>query len=202
MTAAQDTMMSANTTSIPRSPFFHPATPHHHEVQVAALTPGGTRRQARHKPAIVEEHKSTRLGCTCNLINAIVGSGIVGIPYALQQAGFMAGIALIVLCAILTDKSLRLLLATAKHAKVPSYETVAEAAFGTYGFYFISINMFLMSYGAMLSYLMIVKDTFSVVVGVAVDDLPMKRAMLFLISISIIVPLSAQRVSPMYSSIS
>jgi len=50
-----------------------------------------------------------------------------------------------------------------------------------------------MSYGAMLSYLMIVKDTFSSVFGVAADNYPIKRAILFLISITIIVPLSSQR---------
>jgi amino acid permease len=51
-----------------------------------------------------------------------------------------------------------------------------------------------MAYGAMLSYLMIVKDTFSSVFGIAPDNFPMKRAVLFLISITTIVPLSSQRV--------
>lgn len=178
-------------TQAPKSPFFKPSSTPRVQVQ----TPGGTRRTAT-----VEEHKSTRLGCTANLINAIVGSGIVGIPYAIMNAGFVAGIFLIVFCAILTDKSLRLLIATAKHAKVPSYETVAEAAFGKWGFGFIGINMFIMAYGAMLSYLMIVKDTFSVALGVDPTNLPLKRAILFVISVVIIVPLSSQRVSEVKDS--
>jgi sodium-coupled neutral amino acid transporter 11 len=53
--------------------------------------------------------------------------------------------------------------------------------------------MLIMSYGAMLSYLMIVKDSFSVVFGVAEDNLPMKRAILVIISLAIIVPLSSRR---------
>jgi sodium-coupled neutral amino acid transporter 11 len=54
-------------------------------------------------------------------------------------------------------------------------------------------DMFIMAYGAMLSYLMIVKDTFSAVMGVPPDELPTKRAILFAISAAIMVPLSSQR---------
>jgi sodium-coupled neutral amino acid transporter 11 len=82
-------------------------------VTVVQQTPGGTRRPVRQK-VTVQENKSTLLGCTANLINAIVGSGIVGIPFAVKEAGFGAGVVLIILCAILTEKSLRLLVATAK----------------------------------------------------------------------------------------
>lgn len=165
------------------SPFFAPSTP-----RVVTQTPGGTKRSVK---KTVEESKSTVFGATANLINAIVGSGIVGIPYAIQQAGLVAGVGLVCLCALLTEKSLRLLVETAKHASAPSYETTMEAAFGRAGFLFVSINMFIMSYGAMLSYLMIVKDTLPYVLGVT--DLGMRRAILFLVSVTVMVPLSSQR---------
>ena len=154
----------------------------------------------RQKPKQDEEHKSTVLGCSANLINAIVGSGIVGLPFAVQQAGFVAGIVLVISCAILTEKSLRLLIETAKHVHVPSYETVAEASFGRFGFLFVAINMFIMAYGAMLSYLMIVKDSFSMILGVDPTNDPMRRAILFIISITIMVPLSSQRVSVFFGA--
>lgn len=174
---------------VTKSPFFRPT-----EKSDIAETPGGT-VQRRKKPKTEKESKSTLLGCSANLINAIVGSGIVGLPFAIQQAGFVAGIGLVILCAILTEKSLRLLIETAKHVHVPSYETVAEAAFGRFGFLFVAVNMFIMAYGAMLSYLMIVKDSFSTVLGIDPTNEPMRRAILFIISIAIIVPLSSQRVS-------
>ena len=53
--------------------------------------------------------------------------------------------------------------------------------------------MFIMAYGAMLSYLMIVKDTFSAIIGVSDDDYATRRAILVTISLLIIVPLSSQR---------
>lgn len=165
------------------SPFFQPSTP-----RVIASTPGGTRRSVKRA---VEENKSTVVGASANLINAIVGSGIVGIPYAVQQAGLVAGVSLVLGCALLTEKSLRLLLETAKHSNTPSYETLCESAFGKAGFLFVTINMFIMAYGAMVSYLMIVKDTLPYVIGV--QDEGMRRAILFLVSLTVMVPLSAQR---------
>jgi solute carrier family 38 (sodium-coupled neutral amino acid transporter), member 11 len=166
-----------------KSPFFAPSTP-----RVIAQTPGGTKRSVKQT---VEEKKSTIVGATANLINAIIGSGIIGIPFAIQQAGLVAGFILVCLCALLTDKSLRLLVETAKHASSPSYETTLEAAFGRFGFLFVTINMFIMSYGAMVSYLMVVKDTIPFVLGVSDPDT--RRALLFVISLFIMVPLSAQR---------
>lgn len=178
---------------VSKSPFFRPR-----EKPDITQTPGGTVHR-RKKPKEEEETKSTLLGCSANLINAIVGSGIVGLPYAISQAGFVAGICLVLICALLTEKSLRLLIETAKHVHVPSYETVAEAAFGRFGFLFVAANMFVMAYGAMLSYLMVIKDTFSLVFGIDPTNDPMRRAVLFLISITIIVPLSCQRVRDTYA---
>ena len=170
------------------SPFFKPSTPH---VVVVRHTPGGTRREVQQKH--VDEQKSGILGCTANLINAIVGSGIVGIPYAIKQAGFVAGVVLIFFLAAVTEKSLRLLISTAKHAHCPTYETAAEAAFGIGGFRFVAANMFVMAYGAMLSYLMIVKDSFAFVFGIDMENLLMKRTLLLIISLGVMVPISSQR---------
>lgn len=89
------------------------------------------------------------------------------------------------------EKSLRILIETAKHVQVPSYETLCEAVFGRFGFLFISLNMFFLSYGAMMSYLMIVKDTFGSVLGL--ELLFQRRALLFCISLLIIVPLASLR---------
>lgn len=126
---------AAAASSSSKSPFFRPSQ----KLEFTKTTPGGTKHRGKRNPT-EEEHKSTILGCSSNLINAIVGSGIVGLPYAVKESGFVAGLFLIVLCGFLTEKSLRLLVETAKHAHVPTYETVAEAAFGRLGFLFIAIS--------------------------------------------------------------
>lgn len=179
---------------IPPSPFFRPSTPRS-VVQVVRIqqSPGGSKhRIASHvNKSTTHEAKSTITACAANLTNAIVGSGIVGIPFAVSQAGLVAGVVLIVGCAILTEKSLRLLVATAKHAHTASYETVAEAAFGVAGFQFVAANMFIMAYGAMLSYLMIVKDVFPTLLQMT--DVYRSRAVLWVVSSCVILPLSCQR---------
>ena len=118
---------------------------------------------------------------------------MIGIPYALKETGLIAGLVLIFIVAMLTDKSLRLLIETGKRAGVNSYETLLEVAFGRAGFVFISINMFLMSYGAMVAYLLVLKDTVPTVLGVSEDDEESKRAVLLISSLAIILPLSMQR---------
>ena len=144
------------------------------------------------------------MGTASNLVNAIVGAGIVGIPFAVRQCGFVSGIVLIVVCAFVTEKSLRLLINTAKHIHVPTYEMLAEACFGTVGFRFVAINMFFTAFGAMISYLMIVKQTFGTLLlgteedvlanrAIALDTTYMRRAILLIISISIMLPIACKR---------
>ena len=119
----------------------------------------------------------------------------MGIPFAIKETGLVAGILLIILCAILTEKSLRVLIDTAKHVDVPSYETLFESTYGSFGFYFISVNMLIMAYGGCLSYLTIIKDTLPILLGVQQGDLGMERSILVVSTMAIILPISMQRVS-------
>ena len=187
------TANSAPSSNISSSPFFAPSarTP---VVQTTTVTPGGTKRLRKRKD--VSEPKSTVPGATFNLINGIVGAGIVGIPYAVRQTGLVAGIVMIGLSALLTVKSLRLLIETAKHIDVQSYETLLQAAFGPAGFYFISAAMLCNAYGAMVSYLMIIKQTLPQLLGYDAtegDDDYMANVILTASTLLVIFPLSLQR---------
>lgn len=177
--------------ALPASPFFRPSV----AIRVTERgihTPRGQHRRKHNlvKPK-VEEHKSGLLGCAANMGVAIVGSGIVGLPYAIKQAGFVAGVCLIVLTAVLTEKSLRLLVETAKHLHKQSYETAAEVPFGVAGFRFVLINMFIMSYGAMVTYLMITKDCASLLLSVT--DKNTQQLVLLAVSLTIQLPLACLR---------
>ena len=179
--------------AVDKSPFFAPSTP---RKLIQVSTPGGTSRLIKKDPPpTAQEHKSTIAGATSNLVNAIIGAGIVGIPFAIKETGLVAGILLIILCAILTEKSLRVLIDTAKHVDVPSYETLFESTYGSFGFYFISVNMLIMAYGGCLSYLTIIKDTLPILLGVQQGDVGMERSILIVSTMAIILPISMQRVS-------
>ena len=90
-------------------------------------------------------------------------------------------------------KSLQLLVETAKHVDASSYEILCEATFGHIGWIICNMNMFLMSFGPMLSYMMIVKDTAGVVLGFETEA--GQKMILVVCSVGIMLPLSLQRVS-------
>ena len=178
----------------PPSPFFRPSIPEKVVVEQSVATPQGRNRRTRQvvvSTSGVVEHKSGLFGCAANMMATIVGSGIVGLPYAMANTGFVAGCALIVLCGVLTEKSLRLLVETAKHLHKQSYETAVEVPFGIIGFRFILINMFVMSYGAMVSYLMITKSSASYLWGVE-EDMHQNFVLLF-VSLMVQLPLACMR---------
>ena len=89
------------------------------------------------------------------------------------------------------DYSLRQLINLGKLVSVNSYETLMEACFGKFGFVYLSVNMFLLSYGAMLAYLIIIKDVFPILFDV--HDTDAKCFIMFVISLLVILPLSMQR---------
>lgn len=96
------------------------------------------------------ETHSGILGTSSNLINSIVGAGIVGIPYAIRNAGFIMGILLLIAVAYFTDKSLRMLVELAsfnpklKNLGVLTYEDLMFIPFGRAGSRFVLVNMFIL----------------------------------------------------------
>ena len=68
--------------------------------------------------------------------------------------------------------------------------------FGIVGHHFILVNMFVLAYGAMVAYLLIIKDTVPIVFGIAADQggsFIERELVMIVTSLIIIVPLSLQR---------
>ena len=183
----------------PKSPFFAPGQGRPPSKQSGGGTTSSSSSSSHDGGSSKEEpssrHRTTINGATANQINAVIGAGIVGIPYAIRQTGLLAGILLLVTCALMTEKSLRLLVVAAKHVDVATYERLFESAYGSAGFYFISTNMIIMAYGGCLTYLMIIRDTLPVLLGVSTDDVTMQRIVLLCSTILVLLPISMQRVS-------
>ncbi|KAL3826949.1 hypothetical protein ACHAXA_000013 [Cyclostephanos tholiformis] len=144
--------------------------------------------------------KSSILGASSNLVNSIVGAGIIGIPYALRMSGLWAGVLLLILVAALTDKSLRLLIEQASfhprlsHLQVRTFEDLASYPFGKAGSAFVLFNMFIMAYGAMVAYLLIIKDTVPTAMGYDHGTHVTERNLVLIAtSLAIMLPLSMQR---------
>ncbi|KAI0219880.1 putative sodium-coupled neutral amino acid transporter 11 [Lamellibrachia satsuma] len=76
-------------------------------------TPESSKSDLHHLAEVEEDgdkQRSTLTMASFNFINSIIGSGIIGMPYALKQAGFGMGILLVILVTGITDYSLVLLI--------------------------------------------------------------------------------------------
>lgn len=92
-----------------------------------------------------------------NLSNAIMGSGILGLSFAMANTGIILFVVLLLGVAILSLYSVHLLLVTAKEGGSLIYEKLGERAFGWPGKMAAFGSITLQNIGAMSSYLFIVK---------------------------------------------
>ncbi len=95
----------------------------------------------------------------CNFMNGVVGAGIIGLPGALNEAGFALGVFLCILVAILSAWTIRLLAEVGAAHGVYSYQDLSQRAFGPAGYYLVCAFQGLFAFGAMCSYLVIFADT-------------------------------------------
>ncbi|CAG7819300.1 unnamed protein product [Allacma fusca] len=142
--------------------------------------------------------KSTLPQASFNYINSIIGSGVIGMPYALRQSGVGVGIILLIVVAIITDYSLVLMVKAGHLSGSYSYPGMMEAAFGRWGFYILSILQFVYPVIAMISYNVIVGDTLTKVLiyftAVRSETLEIQReAVVLMATFFVTLPLSLYR---------
>ena len=94
-----------------------------------------------------------------NMSNAIIGAGIIGMPYALRISGFGFGLLLLFLMAFITHSSISYLVSSGISLRARSFEQTALLALGVWGERAVLAAQFAFDYGAALSYLIIVGDT-------------------------------------------
>ncbi|KAM4749513.1 sodium-coupled neutral amino acid transporter 4 [Rhinophrynus dorsalis] len=107
-----------------------------------------------------EEHHpgTTSFGMSVfNLSNAIMGSGILGLSYAMANTGIVLFVFLLFGVAVLSLYSVHLLLKTSKEGGSLIYEKLGEKAFGWPGKISAFTSITMQNIGAMSSYLFIVK---------------------------------------------
>ncbi|XP_074593064.1 putative sodium-coupled neutral amino acid transporter 11 isoform X2 [Brevipalpus obovatus] len=133
-----------------------------------------------------------------NYVNTIIGSGVIGIPYALSRSGFWFGLILLVGIAALTDYSLCILIKAGNLAGVSTYQDVVEAAYGRWGFYLLTVIQFIYPFIAMISYNVIIGDSvtkvFRRLLNVSSSSaLGNRNSVVFFCTVFIMLPLSLQK---------
>uniref|UniRef100_H0VLF7 Putative sodium-coupled neutral amino acid transporter 11 n=1 Tax=Cavia porcellus TaxID=10141 RepID=H0VLF7_CAVPO len=142
--------------------------------------------------------KSCQSAAVFNVVNSIIGSGIIGLPYSMKQAGFPLGILLLFWVSYITDFSLVLLIKGGALSGTDTYQSLVNRTFGFTGYLLLSILQFLYPFIAMISYNIIAGDTLSKVFqripGVDPENLFIGRHFIIVLStISCTLPLSLYR---------
>lgn len=129
-----------------------------------------------------------------NLLNAILGSGVLGLPYIVAKSGPGLFLVLIVIMAVLVDFSLQLLLAAALTTNCRNYPLLGKLAFGDWGQMLVCLCIMLQNTGGIVSYFTVVKDVVGDVMEVLVHDdgsiLRNRDAMASIICLCIAFPLA------------
>lgn len=138
---------------------------HHHDFQ--PLEDGLSPEQEEflpHKsngkkvPQFTDFEGKTSFGMSVfNLSNAIMGSGILGLSYAMSNTGIVLFLFLLTCIAILSSYSIHLLLRSAGVVGIRAYEQLGNRAFGHPGKILAAVVITMHNIGAMSSYLFIVK---------------------------------------------
>ncbi|CAK4080661.1 unnamed protein product [Aphanomyces euteiches] len=108
---------------------------------------------------------ATPCGVFCNLTNSIVGAGVISIPHAMAQGGFLPICGLLVLCAFITLYAMNTIVRLGSYHHVDSFEDLAQVAFGIKGYLAVCFFQLTFSFGANCSYLVVIADTIPVVIG-------------------------------------
>ncbi|CAH2312541.1 sodium-coupled neutral amino acid transporter 3 [Pelobates cultripes] len=99
-----------------------------------------------------------------NLSNAIMGSGILGLAYAMANTGVLLFLFLLTAVALLSGYSIHLLLKSSGIVGIRAYEQLGYKAFGTPGKLAAALAITLQNIGAMSSYLYIIKSELPLVI--------------------------------------
>ena len=106
------------------------------------------------------------------LLSAIVGGGIVGVPFSLLHCGIPLGVILNIVFAVLSYVG-SLLYLRSKDMVPIHVETLYELGFvsmGTFSIYFISITMIIAGFGVMMIYFIIFGDISASIAKAITED--------------------------------
>lgn len=92
-------------------------------------------------------------------MNAILGSGVLGLPFSVKSSGITLFLFLLIAMALVADYAIHLLLCCSIVLNKTSYRDVGEAAYGDLGYFIVTISVGLQNLGAMTSYLTIAGST-------------------------------------------
>ncbi|XP_040298128.1 sodium-coupled neutral amino acid transporter 5 [Bufo bufo] len=135
------------------------------EEQVGLEQVGFLQHVSSQKSQFTDFDGKTSFGMSVfNLSNAIMGSGILGLAFAMSNTGIILFIILLILIALLSAYSIHLLLKCSGVVGIRAYEQLGHRAFGQPGKILAALIITIHNVGAMSSYLYIIKNELPLVI--------------------------------------
>lgn len=114
------------------------------------------------------ERTSTVNQTMVNLLNGILGTGVLGLPYCFKTCGVLLSTVAILVCLAVCTFSLQALLYCSAVTSKNSYEDVAHATLGLNGRRAVRLSTIALLLGSVVAYINIISDIFSAVAGTIV----------------------------------
>ncbi|CAH0517092.1 unnamed protein product [Peronospora belbahrii] len=111
----------------------------------------------QYHPSTIPSKGSIR-GSVFNLAGATLGAGALSLPYAVAVSGLGFAVAQLMLAAMLTVYTIRLLLRAEDITKLKSYEDLAMYCFGMKITIFVEVNILIFCFGISVAYLVTLGD--------------------------------------------
>lgn len=111
------------------------------------------------------DEKASESQSVFNLVNAVLGAGVLGYPWAYKTCGLVLATLLVLITLVASELSMRLLMISSQLAGKRSYEELARHCFGRVGQRAVDFCVIIMNIGSLVAYLNILADMFSSVAG-------------------------------------
>ena len=106
-----------------------------------------------------QDGKANQVESTVNMVNGILGAGLLGMPFTFKSCGLVLGLLLLSLCLYTSRISLLMLAQLGHSTGLRSYEELAQLAFGRTGNYAVNVCVVLLNIGNIIAYMNIFVDT-------------------------------------------
>ncbi|KAK8790862.1 hypothetical protein WA158_005493 [Blastocystis sp. Blastoise] len=117
-----------------------------------------------------------------NLINSIIGGGIIMLPMAMSHVGYAFGSLLLIIFGLLSGISCYLLKLVFDHTQERTYSKMAGKLFGNYFGKFIDLFQIIYSFGSVIGYAVVIADEFYLSVSYFLMDVTIPEEYLWLTS--------------------
>ena len=101
----------------------------------------------------------TKVEVAFNLVNATVGAGIIGLPFAIARAGFVTGIAASIVVAVLAQIGLYMLIVAGQRVGIYKFAQLVEYLMGRPGYHFSNFMICVQAGGGTVSYFILLGDS-------------------------------------------